>query len=550
MATGLKTKPIREGWNDWVRSEADARAVANGCYFDKEKAERVEEFAHKWIRHSDGEWFGKPFDLMKWQREDLIMPLFGWMNADGLRRYRQAYVEIPKKNGKSATASLIGLYMLMADREPGARVFSAATSRDQASIVHDEAIQMVDSSPALTSVLKVNRSTKNIAFPQTNSFYRAISAEAKGSEGLKAHCVICDELHVWYGRKLWDALRYAFRTRRQPLLFVITTAGDDLKSVCYEQHERAMDLLAGKKFDERQFCYVRAMEDGDDWLDEKTWFKANPSLGITIKLADFAADVEEARQTPTSQSSFMRYSLNKWVSGGANKLLDFDAWKACGAEFSEDELIGVPCWGGLDLSKTRDMTAFALVFKLAEDDYRVLVWFWLPEATLSDRKRIPEFFRTWASEKFITSTEGNVCDYRQVRQDIEKICRRFQVTDFAYDPWNAEMLTQELSDIGIPRIEFRQSLQNFNEPTKELQRLVLNGGLKHNNNPVLNWQADNVCGYQDSNGNIRPKKPESDDIRKIDGMVAIIMALGRATATNEPGVNEAYSEPGDGVLML
>lgn len=516
----------------WISSTADEMAVANGCYFNERAAAHVVEFFAKYLRHSKGQWAGKPFELLDWQRDDVIYPLFGWMRADKTRRYRKSFIEIPKKNGKSTIAAGIGLYLLVADGEAGAEVFSAAADRDQASIVHGEAIHMVEASEALQSVLRINQTTKTITFEKTKSMYRALSSEAESKEGLNASGIIVDELHVWYGRKLWDALKYAGRARSQPLTFVITTAGDDPLSVCREQYDYAKGVLAGTVQDDRFFAYIREAQPDDDWMLPEIWKKANPSLGITINEADFAADMLEASKTPTTQASAKRYSLNIWATA-TNPWLKMGDWLNCYEPFTLDQLEGQTCYAGLDLAKTRDMTALLLIFRDFEGIYRLVPYFWLPEAAATDPDK-PEEYRVWARDKLLELTPGNVCDYAFVSKRIVELKERFDIRELGFDPYNAEQMTQELeANHDLKRVAFPQTIQNFAEPTKEFERLVLSGGLKHNGHPILTWQAGNVSVRTDANGNIRPVKPPQGDPRKIDGMVAAIMALARAMLDTE-----------------
>lgn len=526
----LKNKAKRGGWLKYVRSEADERAILNGCTFSIERAEHVVKFFSQFLRHSKGEWAGRPFELLDWQRDDLIFPLFGWLRPNGYRRYSKAYVEMPKKNGKSSIAAAIGTYMLCGDGEEGAEVYSTATDRGQAGIVHNEAIRMIDASPELTEALQINRSTFNIAYPETNSFYRALASTASSSEGLNAHAIIADELHVWYGRALWDSLKYAFRARRQGLLFAITTAGDDTTSVCYEQREYSKAIENGTIEDDRHFGYIRAAEPTDDWTDPKIWAKANPSLGSIIQLADLAADCREAEKTPTAQASFKRYSLNLWQSA-TTPWLDIHKWQANTVPFSEADIAGRECYGGLDLAIKSDTTALVLIFPYAQKpdgqwQYRLLSYFWLPQAA-ADRNKALIPYQTWANLKYITLTPGDVCDFSFVRQQVKEITKKFNLKALAYDRMLAQVLAQQLQDEdGVPMVEFGQTIMNFAEPTATFERLVIAGDLQHNGNKVLDWQAGNVNVKSDINNNIRPVKPPDGEHRKIDGIVAGIMALG------------------------
>lgn len=516
---------MRSSTSKWIRTAADERAAARGCHFDEKAAEKVARFFARFLCHSKGEWAGKPFELLDWQRNDVIYPLFGWKRPDGSRRFRNAYVELPKKNGKSTLAAGIGLYMLVADGEPGAECYSAATDQKQASIVHGEACNMVDASPELSSRLSINRTTKTIAFPATQSVYRALSSGHRGQEGLNAHCIVIDELHAWYGRILWDALKYAFRSRRQGLRFVISTAGDDMLSVCREQHDYAQSVINGTLDDERYFAYIRAADTADDWTSLETARKANPCLGITIREDDFAADVAEAQKSPATQAAFKRYSLNLWATA-TNPWLRIEDWLACQEPYTEEDLLGRECFAGLDLASTTDMSALVLLFR-EEDRYRLLPYFWLPEDAAADHDA-PEEYRLWAREGHLRTTPGNVCDFAFIERDIAALAARFQIRELAFDPYNAEALTQSLeSNHGIKRIAFPQTMPNFAGPTKEFERLILAGRIHHNGHPVLTWQAGHVNVYTDANGNIRPVKPKRGDRRKIDGIVSAIMAKAR-----------------------
>lgn len=537
--TAIRAKAKREGWLDWIRTEADERAALAGCRFSLSHAQYVVDFFPSLLQHSKGQWAGKPFELLPWQRDQLIMPLFGWLRPDGTRRYRKAFVLIPKKNGKSTIAAGIGLYLLVGDGEQGAEIYSAAADRDQASIVHGEAIQMTDASDSLSRVLKINRSTRVISHPDSASIYKALSSAAAGKEGLNAHGLIIDELHVWKGRELWDALRYAGRARRQPLLFVISTAGDDVASVCYEQYQYAKGVLDGSIVDERFFALIfeatAAEVEGDKILERSVWHRSNPSLGVTINPDDFGRDVAEAVKTPTSRASFLRYSFNIWATA-ENPWLDMGVWIACREEFTVQDLLGKRCGAGLDLAKITDTTAFACVFP-DEDElnlFRLLPWFWLPSETADKRSDLVPY-RTWADLGQIFLTEGDVCDYDAVRQHIGWAAKQFKIWELSFDPWNAESLTQDLErQYGIKRHEFRQTINTFAHPTAEFERLLLSRGLRHNGHLVLQWQAGHVRVKTDVSGNLRPIKQKHGDHRTIDGIVAAIMALDTALRAPKP----------------
>jgi phage terminase large subunit-like protein len=328
----VRARAKRDGWLGQIRSEADERAALRGCYFSRWHAERVCQFTRTFCCHSKGQWAGQPFELLPWQRDDLVYPLFGWRRPDGTRRFRRAYIEVAKKNGKSCLVSALGLYLLVADGEPGAEVYSCAADRPQASIVHAEAVNMVDASPALQDMLQVNRSTYALSYPATKSIYKAWSGEAKGKSGFNAHGVLCDELQEWRGRELWENLIHAGRARRQPLLIVITNAGDDMLSVCREQHDYAERVIDGSFHDERYFGLIYSVKPVDlaqhGAHDRRLWRQANPSLGVTINEEDFGRDLEEAERTPTAWAEFCRKSFSIWNTG-QKRWLQLAQWRAC-----------------------------------------------------------------------------------------------------------------------------------------------------------------------------------------------------------------------------
>lgn len=514
---------------EWTRTAADRLAVAKGCWFDLAAAERVRAWARRYLQPSKGERANRPIELFDWQWRDIIAPLFGWKRADGSRRFRRAYIEIPKKNSKSFLCSLIGNYLAFGDGENGAEVFAVATTQKQAGQVHDEAINMVEASPALRRVCKVNKNTHTIAHERSRSFFRALSGEMekKSAEGLNAHGLITDELHVWQGREFWDALRYAGAARRQPLSIAITTAGDDMHSICREQHDYAEQVLAGVIADTAFFAYIRCADEKDDIDDPATWHKANPGLGTIISVEDFAADLAEAKRSTGALAAFKRYRLNIWAVS-TNPWLKADEWAACGEDFVPEDLAGLPCWIGLDLSRTFDMTAAVFVFHWRDDEYALLPFFWLPEERVSERGA-PMQYRAWAEAGHLETTPGNVIDYSFIEKRLVELCAVYNPQQILYDPRYAEDVTRRVSDAaGVERVAFGQAMVNFCGPTAEFERLVASAKLRHNRNPILTWQAGHVQVYTDCNNNKRPVKPPQNDNRKIDGIVAAIMGLAQA----------------------
>lgn len=522
----------RDDGTPWIRTDADRRAVAAGYRFDLASAERVRTFFRQFLQHSKGAWAGQPFELLEWQWQDIIAPLFGWRRPDGTRRYRRGYIEVPKKNGKSSLFSGLSLYLLLADREPGAEIYSAAVDRDQASIVFTEAANMVDASPQLASRLQVVRSTKRIVDQRSRSFYKALSADVPAKEGLNAHAVLIDELHAQRSRDLWDTLRYAGASRRQPLHLAITTAGYDRHSIGWEQHDYALKVQDGTIKDLAFFGYIRAAAPDADWTDPDVWQAANPSFGITLDAEQFAEDCREAQESAAKENAFRRYRLNQWTEQDV-RWLSLEKWDACAA--APGDLDGRDCYAGLDLSSTTDLTALVLVFP-GDDGYDVLPFFWVPEEGARQRERrdhVP--YVSWIRQGLIEATPGEVVDYDVIRRRIQDLSERYHVQEIALDRWNATQLATQLSGDGFEMVAFGQGYASMNAPTKKLEELVLARKLAHGGHPVLRWMAGNVSLETDAADNWKPSKKKSTD--RIDGIVALIMALDRATVQQDSHVS-------------
>lgn len=510
-------------------------------YFDEQAAQIAVNF-FRLLHHSKGEWAGQPFILQDWQRDEIIRPLFGWKRrSDGMRRYRTAYIEVPRKNGKSTLAAGIALLLLFASDEPGAEVYSAAADRDQAAIVFDQAKAMVKAAPQLAKLAEVYK--HSIVVPSTRSVYRVLSADVKTKYGLNAHGVVFDELHAQPTRELWDVLTTSTGSRRQPLVVAITTAGFDRESICWEQHEYARQILEGIIDDPSFFAYIRAADPEDDWLDEEVWAKANPSLGVTVKLDYLRNEARRAQLTPAYQNTFRRLHLNQWTQQ-STRWLPLEAWDACGEPFDPRLLEGAPCYGGLDLASSSDIASFVLCFPSEpgeEEHYAWLPFFWIPEENMVERARkdrVP--YDAWVRDGLITATEGNVIDYGYIVRDIEALGERFNIREIAFDRWGAFQVSQALEGAGFTMVGFGQGFASMAGPTKELLRIVLDGKLSHGGHPVLRWMADNMVVSTDAAGNVKPNKAKSRE--KIDGIVAGIMALDRAMRHREAG--SVYEERG------
>ena len=483
------------------------------------------------LRHSKGEWAGEPFELAPWQAF-VAGALFGWKRDDGLRRFRTAYCAVPRKNGKSTLSAGLGLYLLVADGEPGAEIYSAATSRDQARIVFDEAKRMTASSPALRR--RVETLINNLHVPGTSSRFMPLSSDASTVDGLNVHGAIIDELHAHRSRNVVDVLETATGARRQPLIFEITTAGYDRHTICFEHHDYAIKVLDGIIRDDSWFAFIAAADDGDEWSDPSTWRRANPNLGRSVKEDDLARKVEKALALPGAQNAFRRMHLNEWTEQ-AERWIDLAAWDACAGPVPLERLRGRRCFGGLDLSTTTDVTALAWLFPPDHDDepWHLLSRYFVPEDNIrrrAERDRVP--YDVWARQGFVEPTPGNVVDYRAVEQRIHADAALFDVREIAYDPWNATHIALRLQEEGASMVEFRQGFRSMAAPTRELEKLILSRSLAHAGNPVTRWMASNAAVAQDPAGNLKPAKDKSTE--RIDGIVAAIMALGRAMLPAEP----------------
>jgi phage terminase large subunit-like protein len=524
----------------FIRNKTDAKAVKAGYVIDRKKADHVIDFFAE-LRHTLGQWAGKPIELMPWQRDELITPLFGWVHKDtGLRRFRTAYIEVPKKNGKSTLCSGLALYLLAADGEPGSQVYCAAASRDQATIVYREASRMAKTSPLLKDYILARDSLKHLALPSSNSFLKALSAEHHRQEGLNWHGLIFDELHAQPDRRLWDCLRYGGASRREPLLISITTAGFDRHSICYEQRTHAERVLNGTSEDLTFFGLIRCADEDDDWTKFKTWKKANPSLDVTINRADIRASCIEAKESPTKENSFKRYRLNIWTEQD-ERWMPMKRWDSCAGQLEPADLEGQQCFCGLDLASTRDIAALSMVFP-TDEGVSVLSRFWIPKANALERERrdrVP--YLTWAKEGLVTLTAGDVIDYDVIRQDINDLNEKYNIKEIAIDRWNAAQITTQLQGDGFEVVMFGQGFASMSAPTKELEKIVYSKELTHGGCPVLRWMAGHVVVEQDAAGNLKLSKRKSQE--KIDGLVALVMALGRANVRTEP-VRSVYSSGG------
>lgn len=511
-------------------------------HYDKAKADRAVKFIQN-LKHTKGKWDGKKFMLLPWQ-EQIVRDIFGIVRADGKRQFLTAYVEIPKKQGKSELAAAIALYLLYADNEASAEVYGAACDRNQASIVFDVAKQMVMKSPALMKRSKIAAATKRIVNYSNAGFYQVLSAETGTKHGLNVSGLVFDEIHAQPNRKLYDVLtKGSGDAREQPLFFIITTAGTDKQSICYELHTKALDIMNGRKNDSTFYPVVYGLEEGDDWNDEANWYKANPSLGHTIAIERVREAYKNALENPAEENVFKQLRLNMWTNSTVVWIPEHIYDKG-NSPIDIDSLTGRDCYAGLDLSSTSDITAFVLVFppRYEDEKYIVLPFFWLPEDTLELRcRRDHVLYDVWQRQGYIHTTEGNVIHYGFIERFIEDLGKKYHIKEIAYDRWNATQMVQNLEDEGFTMVPFGQGFKDMSPPSKELYKLLMEGSIVHGGNSVLKWMAQNVVMRQDPAGNIKPDKERS--VEKIDGIVALIMGLDRCIR-NGGETTSVYDERG------
>lgn len=517
--------------------------MAKTSHYDKDAADFVVAFIEQ-LKHTKGEFYKQPFELIDWQ-EQIIRDIFGILKPDGYRQFTTAYIEVPKKCGKSELAAAIALYMLCGDGEQRAEVYGCAADRDQSSLVFDVACDMVQLCKPLEKRCDIRPSRKTITYVPTNSTYKALSADVAGKSGVNVSALVFDELWVQKDRKFFDMMtKGTSDARKNPLHFIITTAGQDTNSICYEMHQKAVDILEGRKFDPTFYPVIFGAKEDEDWTDPKVWERANPSLGITIGIDKVAAACESAKQNPGEENAFRQLRLNQWVKQSV-RWMPMDKWDKCKVEFDESKLEGRVCYAGLDLSSTTDITALVLVFPPLdeEDKFYVLPYFWVPEDTVDLRVRrdhVP--YDTWEKQGFIYTTEGNVIHYNYIEQFIEELGERFNIREIAYDRWGATQLSQDLENMGFTVIPFGQGFASMSPPTKELMKLVLEEKVAHNGHPVLRWMMDNIFIRTDPAGNIKADKAKSTE--KIDGAVAMIMGLDRAIRCGNDTSESVYDERG------
>lgn len=509
--------------------------------FDEEKADRVCRWMEG-LRLWEGEWAGRKLELMAWQRRT-IRDIFGWVDRNtGVRRFRYVLIVVPRKNGKTTFNAPIASYMLMADGEPGAQVYAAAGDLPQANIVFNSTLNMLEAQPSLWKMLQPIKSSNTVIYPKKHSSFRAISKIADAQLGKNPHFVVYDELLVAKSRDLFVALEGGMAARRQPMMMMLTTAGLDRSTLCWEQYDYGKKILAGKITNDRWYPVIYEAEEGSDWTSVDVWKAANPSWGVTINQEYMEQACQKAIDTPSNQADFKRFHLNIWTNS-SERWLDMSRWDACQSEPSEP-LEGRACYGGLDLSSTIDLSSLCLIFPNEDGTYDVIWRTWTPAATMAERARHDSVdYDEWARAGWLSTTPGERLDYRYIRAEIKALAEKYQLIELAYDPWGAAHLASELSEEdGITMVQCRQGFITLSSPSKEAEALVMTGGLHHNGDPVARWCANNVAVVSDDAGNIKPTKSRSSG--RIDCIVALVTALSRAMMKSGMPKRSVYEDRG------
>lgn len=504
--------------------------------YDAEAGDRICWFIEH-LTHVKGELAGQEIKLEPWQ-VFILHTTFSWKTTEGIRRFRRVYIEVPRGNGKSSLSSGVALFCLCSDREPGAEVYSFATTRDQAKIVFGDAKEMARQNPKLKRAFDLQVLATSLYVPKTNSYFQAKSAEGSTLDGLNTHLAVIDELHAHKTRAVYDVVETSLGKRCNSLMWVITTAGFDTAGICYEVRSFVKQILNKEAQDESQFGIIYGLDEGDDWTSEEALQKANPNWGVSVRPEIITSLQAKAIARPSAANNFKTKHLDVWCSA-ASSWMDMPAWNLCRRSIALSDFEGFDCYMGLDLGAKNDLTAKVLVFPVEENgrlNYYVFGTYYAPRAALL--KSGNSQYDGWETLGYLKVTEGAVTDFNQIEADILEDCSRFRVKSVAYDPWQATQLATRLSDNDVPMVEYRNTVQNMSDPMKWLEALVQDKRLIHEGDPALTWMMGNVVAKRDFKDNVFPRKEVYEN--KIDGAVALIMALGLCVNEENAGAFQEY----------
>lgn len=554
----LKTDAAREGWADWIRSEADERAVLDGCWFDVEAGKHWVEFFERWLFHTMGDFAGKRFILLDWQRDDIIMPLFGWKRDRArphVRRYSKGDIFVAKKQGKSTIAAgLANAFLLKGGQR--AEVYGVAHTREQAGIIYREAAAMARSSPELDKRLDVLDSKSRIVFRKTNSFYTALAGEnnVRGIEGINPLLVLFDEIHVQRSRAFYDAIAYASAARENSLLLSVSTVGvADTDTIWWEQYEYARGIISGHKQDNARFAYIAQADEGCKSdatmrMDPAQWKKAMPSLGHTVKPEKVREAVVEAENSPAKLNNLLRYLFNI-PTAQIDRVIPMDKWKLCQHDRPLPDMKGRLCFLGLDCASSEDLAALAYYWPPIGDETSgyLKVRFWCPEAKLREREqRQMAYYGNWQRQGWLEVTTGARIDHAVILAAVQEAFADYCVQEMDYDKWNADAVVNPIdAEFTDKAICIEQSFAKMCGPSKAFLDAIIEGRIWHDGNPVMGWCCENAAAHAIENDLWKFSKKHSAD--KIDGVIAAAMAIGRGTtvAAAKPSVYESR-----GILSL
>jgi phage terminase large subunit-like protein len=550
MTSLITSDPVTEYANNVIYGEIPAcetikkackrhlADIIDGIYlWDGEAAERVFKF-FSFLRHYKGEWAGKPFELEHFQKF-IIGSIFGWKNPDGTRRYRTAMIFLPKKNGKSPLAAGIGLYHLTADGEPAAEVYTVARTRDQASIVYRDARAMVQKSPKLREKISILRPDAKVGgyMQYKDSIFEALASNFNNLDGPQPSVVIMDEVHQWgsNGAELFNIFNNATCSRRNPLILMITTTGTDQNSLCKSKFDYGISILNRTIQDDSTFVYIATADDGDEWNDPLTWQKCNPNLGVSVKLKALEIEAHQAESSPSEQVSFEIKHLNRWKSS-SSIWIPLEIWDQTSDITPLEELKGRKCYGGLDLSKVKDLTSWCLVFPREDDPRHIdVLWrFWLPQSALDDKQnKYRDQYQRWKADGHLTVIPGQTIDYEIVRAAILEDMQQYQIESANMDRlYNGYEMGEKLQADGLPVVTMGMGFLSFAVPCVEFERKILEGQIHHGGNPIARWMIEGCTVVTDAAGNMKPMKANKQ--AKIDGVVTLILAIDRLIRPTDP----------------
>lgn len=526
----------------------DLTKVGWGYFFDADSAERVCKFTC-FLPHIKGPLAGQPITLEPWQAF-ILTTAFGWLRHDnGKRRFRRTYIEVPRGNGKTTLSDGPALYCGFGEKEGGAEIYSAARTRDQAKVAFTAAQAMLRRATALRKSLGIEVEAHRIIQMRTNSYFEALSADADSLDGKNVHFALIDELHAHRDRSVYDAIETGAGKRNQSMVWAITTAGADKTGICYEHRAYTLNILKGTAQDDTYFGIVYTIDKDDDWTEESTWRKANPNYGISVEPEHVAALCHKAMSSPASQANFLTKHLNVWIQTN-EALYDMRAWDRCfDKSLDIDDFVGEQCRITVDLASKVDVAALVVAFEreVVIDGKAVqriypFARFYVPEQAVIESRN--DSYKGWEVEQKLTTTPGDVIDIDRIEADIIEMSGRFEVLEVGYDPWQAQQMANHLAEQGANVVEYRQTVQNFSEPTKELDAMMRSGRIIHPYGPrdPLSWMIGNVVGHYDSKENVYPRKERPEN--KIDGAIALIMNLGLwLRAQSEPVAIDPWADP-------